>query len=343
MPVRNEGPYIETSLGSVLRQSYGLDAMEVLVVDGVSEDDTRERVYRLTAEHPGAVVEILDNPGKIAPCALNVGLRHARGDVVVRVDGHCEVSPGYVSHAVAHLRNGADGVGGPLITLGEGVTAEAIAAAMSSRFGVGGSAFRTVGAGPDFAPKLDLEAVREVDTVAFPAYTRQALERNGPYDEELVRNQDDEYNYRLRKAGGRLLLAQDMPARYYSRTGFQKLWRQYAQYGFWKVRVLQKHPRQMSLRQFVPPAFVLALVAGAVGTMLDPGRLGPAFLGLVLLYAAAAAGAAWREGRRFGVRSPARLFPAFVLLHLGYGSGFLVGLVRFSRRWGDRGEPPTDS
>ena len=355
MPVRNEGAYIDISLGAVLRQSWGLDNLEILVVDGMSDDDTRRRVAVWQEKMPEADLRVLDNPGRIAPCAMNVGLKAARGEVLVRVDGHCEVGAHYVAHAVAHLRHGADGVGGPLTTLGQGITATAIAAAMSSPFGVGGSAFRTTartgepGGESESAaePVLDLDAVRQVDTVAFPAYTRAIFERVGYYDEELVRNQDDEYNYRLRKLGGRLVLALDMPAKYYSRTGYAKLWRQYFQYGFWKVRVLQKHPRQMSPRQFVPAVFVGALGGGAVGSLVSPW-LGLAGVGTALLYGLANLAASVQVARRasgevgFGALV-LRLPLAFGLLHVGYGTGFWLGLLRFARRWGsaDSGPQPT--
>ena len=333
MPVRNEGSFIDLSLGSVLGQSYGLERMEILVVDGMSDDDTRDRVRRLQQEHDGADIRILDNPGRIAPCALNVGIRHARGEIIVRVDGHCEVGEHYVAHAVAHLEHGADGVGGPLETLGDGPTAEAIAAAMSSRFGVGGVAFRTTDASSGMAPPLDLDDVREVDTVAFPAYTRASMDRVGLYNEEFVRNQDDEYNYRLRKSGARIVLAKDMPARYYSRATYGKLWRQYFQYGYWKVRVLQKHPKQMSARQFVPLLFVLSLLITALGAMALPQVGLPALAAVLGSYVAANALATVLTARRFNLRSPLRLPLAFALLHLGYGSGFLVGLARFAGSW----------
>ncbi len=141
-------------------------------------------------------------------------------------------------------------VGGPLETVGESLTARAIAAAMSSRFGVGGSAFRLADSETQFT-----------DTVAFPAYQRAVIDAAGPFDEELVRNQDDEYNYRLRKLGVKILLARDVRSQYFSRATLTKLWSQYFQYGYWKVRVMQKHPRQMQLRQFVPPLFVITLIA----------------------------------------------------------------------------------
>ncbi len=156
----------------------------------------------------------------------------------------------YVRRCVEHLlAGGVEAVGGPIETVGETDEAQAIALAMSSWFGVGGSGFRTV-----------KDRATLVETVAFPAYTRQTVQRIGPFDEELVRNQDDEYNYRLLKHGGRILLSPDIRSRYYSRSSLRSLWRQYYQYGFWKVRVMQKHPRQMRWRQFVPPAFVATML-----------------------------------------------------------------------------------
>lgn len=334
MPVRNESEYIERALTAVFHQSYPAHQMQILVVDGRSDDDTRERARRL-ADGQGRKIHIVDNPGRIAPCALNAGLREAAGEIVVRVDGHCEIGSDYVANGVAHLANPehADvaGVGGVLETVGESDTARAIAVAMSSRLGVGGSAFRT----------SETEApLRSVDTVAFPAYRRSTLEEAGPFDEELVRNQDDEYNYRLRKAGHRILLVPDMPVRYFSRATLRSLFRQYRQYGFWKVRVLQKHPRQMSARQFAPPALVTGLlvsaavlVALAVGALPGPPGLWSAFgMLLPVTYAAFLGIGATRVGRARGVRV-STLAAGLGLMHLGYGLGFLGGLVRFAFRW----------
>lgn len=344
MPVRNESAYIERALEAVLGQDYPIDLLQILIVDGHSDDDTRQRAQRLAAAR-NREITIVDNPGRIAPCALNAGLRAATGDLIVRVDGHCEIGPTYVAHGVAHLENPdhADvaGVGGVLDTVGETEAARAIAVAMSSRLGVGGSAFRT--SEPD-AP------VQSVDTVAFPAYRRSTLEQAGPFDEELVRNQDDEYNYRLRKAGHRILLVPDMPVRYFSRATLGSLFRQYRQYGFWKVRVLQKHPRQMSWRQFAPPVLVTGLASSAailcamaLGALPEPSILWTG-LGIVLplVYGGFLAIGAVRSGLARSVRIPT-LAAALALMHLGYGIGFLAGLVRFAFRWGDPPDPTTQS
>jgi GT2 family glycosyltransferase len=322
MPVRNEGGFIARSVGAVLAQTYPSDRYEVIVADGQSTDDTRTRLDALARAH--ANLRVIENAGRIVSTGLNAALRVARGDIVVRVDGHCEIAPDYVERCVAHLREpGVHIVGGPLTTLGQTPTAQAIAAAMSSPFGVGNAAFRTG------------QVAAFVDTVAFPAFPRQLLADAGPFDEELVRNQDDEYNYRLRRMGARILLADDVRSRYYSRSSFRSLARQYFQYGYWKVRVMQKHPLQMRPRQFVPPLFVATLTAVGLLALWAPMARW-ALAAIVLAYAAATVAAAASTARREGWAHFLPLCLAFATLHLSYGAGFLYGLVRFAGRWGDR-------
>jgi hypothetical protein len=200
----------------------------------------------------------------------------------------------------------------------------AIAVGMSSPFGVGDVAFRTV------AP-IELQ---EVDTVAFGAYKRAAVKACGSMDEQMVRNQDDEYNYRLRGLGRRIFLAPDLHLKYYSRGSFAALWRQYFQYGLWKVRVLQKHARQMSLRQFVPPTFVLGLLFSALLAFVSVLR--PISLFVPALYLLANLTASTITASRKGWHYLPYLPLVFAILHLGYGAGFLIGLVKFWNRWGDK-------
>jgi succinoglycan biosynthesis protein ExoA len=327
LPIRNEAHYIARSLGAVLTQDYPADRMEVMVVDGMSTDGTREIVESMRAGSPR--VQLIDNTRRIAPTALNAAIARARGEILVRVDGHCEIERDYVRRCVEHLRNDAvDGVGGPLQTIGESFIARGIAVAVSSTFGVGDSAFRTV------SNKTML-----VDTIAFPAYTRDIVERVGFFDEELVRNQDDDYNYRLRKIGAKVLLAADVRVRYYSRSSIRSLWRQYFQYGYWKVRVMQKHPRQMRLRQFVPPSFVAALLLSLAAAPLSfifgarfawPFVLAAGSYAFANLAASASIMLKRRDWPLFWL-----LPTAFAILHVSYGLGFLVGLVKFRNRWGD--------
>lgn len=331
VPIRNEGRYITGCLNSIYQQDYPHDQIELFVVDGCSTDHTREIVQSF--ENRDIPLTLLDNPGRIVPIAMNIALRKAKGDVIVRVDGHCEIAPDYISRCVEHIeRNEADGIGGSMDTIGETPLSWTIAAAMSSVFGVGGSAFRTT-----------REKTVYVDTVPFPAYTRSIIKRVGLYDEELIRNQDDEYNYRIREMGGRLLLAADVKSKYYSRGSLQKLWRQYFQYGYWKVRVMQKHPQQMRLRQFFPAAFVGVLAVSFLAALLK--SRGWILLAIISgMYLAANLTFSLLTALRLGAKHLIRLPLCFSILHLSYGAGFLIGSVRFLNRWNDRSgkTPPSD-
>ena len=315
MPVRNESAYVERSLRSVLNQDYPSHLLEVIVADGMSTDGTRDIVRDIQATHP--YVTMIDNPGLVAPTALNLATAAARGTIIVRVDGHCEIATDYVTNCVRHLsEDGVDGVGGSLVTVGESDTARAIAAAMSSPFGVGGAAFRTV-----------KDRTMLADTIPFPAYTRKIIELAGPYDETFVRNQDDEYNYRIRKLGGKLLLAADVHSRYYSRASLRSLTRQYYCYGLWKAPVLWKHPRQMKARQFVPTAFVAAV---AIGFLFSPfsARARRLLIGTLIAYAGASGFASVRTARQTEWRYLPKLPAAFAALHLSYGAGFVLGIIK---------------
>ncbi|HET7451545.1 MAG TPA: glycosyltransferase family 2 protein [Thermoanaerobaculia bacterium] len=324
LPVRNEAGFIARSLGAVLEQDYPPARLEVIVADGMSTDATRAIVLRSAAAHPEIPVSIVDNPEGIVPTGMNAGIASARGDVIVRVDGHTIVAPDYVRRCVDALRRtGAQNVGGRMTAMGEGSFARAVAAATSSRFGVGGARFHY----------SDRE--EEVDTVYMGAWPRSVLADLGGFDPEMVRDQDDELNYRLRARGGRVVLCPEIRSRYFNRATVRSLARQYFQYGYWKVRVLQKHPRQMRPRQFAPPALAAAVVVSAAAAAVSrPGRI--ALAGLGAAYAAAALGASAVAARRAGRRAAPYLPIAFGALHFAYGFGFLAGLARFWNRWNRR-------
>lgn len=314
MPVRNEAAYIEGAIRSVVRAGQGLEALEVLVVDGMSDDGTRELVTRLMAEVPGLM--LLDNPEGTVPYAMNRGVRAASHDVVVRVDGHAEVYPGFLEECLAALEAHPECacVGGPIENVNLGPVAEAISLAMGSPFGVGNARFRTGGEDG------------YVDTLAFGAYRKSDLFRVGLFDEELARNQDDELNFRLLKAGRKIWFTNRIRSRYFVRGSYAKLWRQYFQYGYWKVYVNRKHGTVTNLRQLAPPAFVLWLALTLVaGLFWAPARW--ALLATLVAYAAAALAAALAR-----TRSPAallRVTAAFAVLHVAYGLGYLAGLRDF--------------
>ena len=332
MPIRNEAGFIQKGLTSVLSQDYPPDKMQIIIADGMSTDNTRDIISELISKFPRHSVKAIDNQCQIVPTGMNQALQIANGEIIVRVDGHCVIARDYVIRCVQHLEQEViDGVGGPIETIGETYIAQAIAIGMSSSFGVGGSAFRTIKDKSIF-----------VDTVAFPAYKRDTIVRVGWYDEELVRNQDDEYNYRIRKMGGRILLSPDIKSKYYIRSSLGSLFRQYFQYGFWKVRVLQKHLRQMKLRQFVPPAFVASLLTSAFLAIISSLLSNPhpqTFISLFIILGsylfANLAASIWTASHRGW--SYLFLLPlVYSTLHISYGLGFLVGLLKFAGRWGDK-------
>lgn len=323
IPIRNESAYLERCLLAISKQDYPPELLEVLVADGQSTDQSCEIVRDYSETLPNLVC--CENPDLIVPTGMNILIPKSRGDVVIRVDGHCVIAPDYVSNCVRHLQSaGVDGVGGPMKTIGEDFVSEVIALAMSSKFGVGNSSFRT-----------ETGQTKLADTVPFPAYTREIVQKVGLYDEELVRNQDDEYNYRIREADGKILLASDVQSAYFSRGTFARLWKQYFQYGYWKVRVLQKHPGQMSTRQFIPPLFVFSLFVGLLLAFTTSwGWI--ALLSILTLYLVANLGASIATAHSRGLRYICSLPLAFAILHVSYGLGFLVGLFRFWNRWSDK-------
>lgn len=321
MPIRNEADFIERSLGAVLAQDYPRDCFEVLIADGMSTDSTREIIRRVAGDYPEISLHILDNPRQIVPTGFNAALAQARGEVIVRVDGHTIIVPDYLREcALALERSGADNVGGKMNAVGASPFGQAVALATSSPFGVGGALFH-------YSDQEEL-----VDTVYMGAWRREVFERLGFFDEELVRNQDDEFNYRLRAAEGKILLSPAIRSKYFNRSSIRALWRQYYQYGFYKVRVLQKHPAQMQPRQFVPPLFALGLLLGAMLAPLSKPlrRLWTAGLAA---YGLANVAASVKLARANGWQHFKRLPLVFFILHFSYGLGFLAGLVHFRDRW----------
>jgi GT2 family glycosyltransferase len=318
IPMRNEAASIGALLDGVLAQDYPADRIEVLVVDGDSNDGSGAVVEAYAARDPR--VRLLRNPRRIVPTALNVAIRAARGDVVARLDGHTRIATDYLRVGVETLqRTGADNIGGPMHAVGGGWFGDAVAVATGSRFGIG-SYFH-----------YGTEE-REVDTVYLGMWPRRVFERVGLFDEELVRNQDDEFNYRLRKGGGRIVLTPAMRSWYQNRQSLTGLLRQYYEYGLWKVRVLQKHPRQMSWRHFVPPGLVAGLATlTALGAVLPPAGLAARLLFGV--YAAAVVAVAAQLSLRRGVRAWAATALAFMSIHLAWGAGFVNGLMTFASRW----------
>ncbi len=321
VPCRNEAAYVGPLLDSILANEYPRDRLEVLIVDGMSDDGTRAVIAGYASRHP--VIRLLDNVKRNTPCALNLGISHARGTIIMRMDAHVQYPPTYIADLVDWLeRTGADNVGGGCVTLPAGATAtaRAIAAVLAHPFGIGNARFR-----------LGTNEPREVDTVPFGCFQRALFERVGLFDEDLVRNQDDEFNFRLLRAGGRVLLVPGVVCSYYARRSVRQLARMFYQYGYFKPLVALKIGRIMTLRQLVPAVFVLSvLVTGLVAPWVAPGQaLGVLILGPYLaLDGGCALSLAWRHGARVGLAA-AGIFP---VLHICYGFGFLRGALALLAR-----------
>src|SRR5215468_7328772 len=248
VPCRNEKDYTEPCIRSLLAQDLPVGSFEIIIADGLSNDGTRDIVARLAADN--ACLRLIDNPGRIVSTGLNTAIRAARGKIIVRIDVHTHYAPDYVSQCLTVLQETrADNVGGPWVAQGTGYIGQAVAAAFQSAFAVGGAR----GHNPHHTGP--------VDTVYLGCWPREVFDRIGFFDEELVRNQDDEFNLRLSRAGGLIWQSPRIKSWYHPRDSLIALFRQYTQYGYWKVRVIQKHKLPASVRHLVPGSFVLALLA----------------------------------------------------------------------------------
>ncbi len=316
VPIRNEADFIVECLQSILRNRYPPEKLEVLVVDGLSTDGTREIIQQLMLKD--SRVRLLDNPERIVPHAMNRAIAAARGEIITRVDGHADVADDFIANSVRVLREtpGCWCAGGSIETISETRVGQIIAACMSTPVGVGNARFRL----------QNYEGF--VDTIAFGSYWKWVFDRIGNFDEELVRNQDDELNARLIRHGGRIFMSRLIRCRYYPRTSLRKLWRQYYQYGFWRIRTIQKLGRPATLRQLVPLAFVTVLLGLAITALIFPPARPILWICLGLYLGALIAGAI-PVGRRTGLAGFLLAPVVFMILHFGYGLGCLWGILRF--------------
>lgn len=314
VPCYNERAYIGECLESLIQSDYPHDRFEVLVLDGGSDDGSRDIVLQLAQQF--TFIRLLDNPRRIAAAAMNMGIQSARGDVIIILSAHSHVASDFISQNVFHLsRTGAACVGGPIHSIAQSSVGKTVSLAMSSPFGVGNALFR------------HSRKEQYVDTVAFGAYRREVFDQIGLFDEDLIYNEDDEFNYRLRAHGGRIFLTPAIKSWYYTRASLGQLWRQYYRYGLGKVRVVLRYPTSAMVRQFVPLTLVLSLlVSGSLG-LLNSVSLW-LFLAVLASYWTASFLFSASIAARSGWKHLPVLPAAFACLHFGYGVGFLVGLLR---------------
>ncbi len=318
VPCRNEVKWIAECLESIARNDYPKQRLEVFIVDGMSDDGTRSIVERFVAGHPW--LRMLDNPRRITPTALNIGIAAAQGEVIVRMDAHNEYPVNYISGLVYWMnKSGADDVGGLWITHPSGDTPKgrALALGESHPFGVGNAHYR-----------LGVPQPCWVDTVPFGCYRREVFDRIGAFDEELMRHQDIELNLRLRRAGGSILLVPEVASYYHPRDSLRKLWRTHFQNGYFSPLVARKMGGIATLRQLIPPVFVVVLIGS--------GLLAPFSRWMLLLFALTAGAYAIPlvtfsslAALRHGVRCGLWLALVFMVLHFANGCGAMRGMVDF--------------
>lgn len=317
VPCRNEEKYIAKCLDSIIANDYLKDKLEVLFVDGMSEDGTSEIIEKYAQQSPN--IKLLDNPKKIAPAAMNLGIKEAKGNVIIRMDAHNEYPKDYISKIVYCLeKSGADNVGGICSTLpgADTLQAKAIAFALSSPFGVGNSLFR-----------IGVKEPTYVDTVPFGAYKKEVFDKVGLFNENLVRNQDIEFNLRLKKAGGEILLVPDIVSFYHARSNLKSLAKNNFRNGLWVIYSTKFANLPFSIRHLVPFAFVFSLPGSFIlASLYQPFIYLFAFI--ISSYMITNISFSFSISLRNGFKYLPFLVVSFFTLHFSYGFGSLWGIAK---------------
>lgn len=314
IPCRNEVKYISKCLDSIIACEYPKGRIEVLVCDGMSEDGTQEIIQSYAERYD--FIKLLINEHKTTPQALNLGIKQSEADKRMILGAHAEIYPDYIANSLEEFekdpRIGC--VGGIIESVYDDKISRLISHVMTSKFGVGNAHFRTG------------EKNGDVDTVAFGTYKKEVFDKVGYFDDELIRNQDDEFNFRVIRAGYRIVLQDTIRSKYYVRGSIEKLFRQFSQYGYWKVFVNKKHKTITSLRQLAPMFFLLFLFFGITFSfiwstvfyillaMLSVYVLTGLFNGLLLTSS---------------VKQMFTVMYIYFILHMSYGMGYLEGMINF--------------
>lgn len=319
MPVYNEEKYIVKCLDSLLLQDYPIEKMEWIFVDGRSNDQTIELLKTYQKKYP-KLIKVFNNPNKIVPYAMNIGIAESCGKYIVRLDAHADYAKDYISKCVYYLENvDAENVGGVAETKANGFVGNAIAKMLSSKFGVGNSQFRTNGESG------------YVDTVPFGAFKREVFVKYGGYDERLVRNQDNEMNFRIRKNGGKIYLSKDIRLSYYCRDSIKGISTMAIKNGMWNIITMKLCPGSMGIRHFIPFLFVFSVVSLGILGIVHP--FFGLFLGIELaLYLLMDAVFSLKQAST--IKEFFVLFLLFPIFHISYGVGSLIGITKlFSKEF----------
>ncbi|HOK99757.1 MAG TPA: glycosyltransferase family 2 protein [Bacteroidales bacterium] len=322
IPCRNENRFISHIINSLQHQDYPEQLVEVFFLDGMSDDGTREIIKESCEFHSNYV--ILDNPNKTVPFALNLGIKNSTGNIIIRLDAHAIYPQNYISTLVYYLEKlGADNVGGiwETIPANDTLVAESIAIALSTPFGVGNATYRVV-------KNTNLEYI-EVDTVPFGCYRRSVFEKYGLFDEQLTRNQDNEFNERIISGGGKIFLIPSLKIKYYARENYRKLFKMFYQYGYFGPLVDIKLKRFTRLRRYIPSLFILSLILPLFLSFLFSPMIYVAFL-VATLYCLVLLGfSIYETYKRKKIIVMPFLIWAYLISHISYGFGYLMGFFDF--------------
>lgn len=319
IPCLNEESTIRKLLIALSEQSYPHDCFEVIIADGMSTDNTRNEILSVANLYPDLHVSIIDNHQVQIPHALNCAIQQAKGEYIVRLDAHSIPNPDYVEKCVSGLESElGDNVGGiwKIFPSTNTWIARSIASAASSPLGVGNALYR-------YATKPAY-----VDTVPFGSYKRSLFDKIGYFNENLLTNEDYEFNQRVIRSGGKIWLDPSIQCVYFARSTLNSLFKQYWRYGFWKYRMLQLFPSTIKLRQFLPPTFIIGILFLLLSSVFsDLARI---LLGIIiaLYFLTLVLGSLPRSTR---MRDPALIVGmpiAITTMHLAWGSGFIFSLIR---------------
>lgn len=319
IPCRNEEKFINHIFQDLDSQDYPKEQTEVFFIDGQSADQTASLIKNHISHHENHYY--LENTRHYVPFALNLGIEKSSGAIIVRMDAHCRYPVNYISELVKNLKlHNADNVGGIWITKPANSTlqARAIAIAQTSPFGIGNAQYR-----------LGADTLKQVDTVPFGCYRKSIFDKLGLFDEELLRNQDDEFNGRITKHGGKILLIPNLEITYFARATLLKTWKTFYQYGLFKPLVNRKLGEPTTLRQFIPPLFVIYLFLTLICLVfaLNTGLF--LLVGVALYFAVSLFFSIWSSIRNKSIGLTLLLPWMFFVIHFSYGWGYLSGIIRF--------------
>lgn len=317
IPCRNEEKFISKCLDSIIAQDYPKDKLEILVVDGMSQDGTRGIINEYCKKYP--FIRLLDNPRKVTPVAMNIGIKNGVGDIFIILGSHTQYSNDYIKKIVYWLeKSGADNVGGVCFTMpgADTLIAQAISYTLSSPFGVGNAYFR-----------IGSKEPRYVDTVPFGAYRKEVFESIGLFDEDLVRNQDIEFNLRLKRAGGKILLVPDVVSCYIARSTLKELFIQNFWNGFWVIYSLKFVKLPFSIRHLVPFTFVFSVLTSLLLSLFSNLFL-YLFMFIFCSYCIANLFFSLKISLKKGIKFFLPLILTFATLHFSYGLGSIWGVLK---------------